>query len=107
MVLPAGLTLTTVQLPIDWETLAPDTPWLDSTATAALAASGAGVFTPGLESTKVRVSSTATSTLSPIFVLVMLAAIGLTFSMRWVPSAEVMVKVRALVSTAAMRPAIV
>jgi hypothetical protein len=36
----------------------------------------------------------------------MLAAIGLTFSIRLVPSAEVMVKVLALVSTAAMRPTI-
>jgi hypothetical protein len=46
----------------------------------------------------------STTTLSPTFVLVMLAAVGLTFSRRWVPSAEVMVMVRAPVSTAAMRP---
>ena len=52
MVLAAGLTLTTVQLPIDMEALAPPTPWPVSTAIAALAAGSVGAHleygVPGL-----------------------------------------------------------
>ena len=74
-----------------------------STAPVVLAELGAGVGVLEPESTKVRVSSTASTTFSPTLVLLILAAIGLAFSMRLLP-AEVMVTVRALTSTAAMRP---